>query len=88
MKGRWAEELLGVLWSYRTTTRTSTVETPFSLAYGTKAVIPAKTRIPTSRYEWATEEQNWKELNHELDTIDERREKALVRMATYQQSVA
>ena len=31
-KGRWADELPGVLWAYQTTTRTSTGETPFSLS--------------------------------------------------------
>ncbi|XP_057803371.1 uncharacterized protein LOC131018675 [Salvia miltiorrhiza] len=39
-KGRWADELPGVLWSYRTTTRTSTGETPFSLAYGVRGSNP------------------------------------------------
>ena len=53
-KGRWVKELPGVLWSYRTTTRTSTGETPFSLAYGVEVVISAEIRIPTSRYEWTT----------------------------------
>ncbi|KAL5569844.1 hypothetical protein UlMin_026419 [Ulmus minor] len=38
-KGLWADELPGVLWAYRTTAKTSTGETPFSLAYGTEAVI-------------------------------------------------
>ena len=82
-KGRWAEELSGVLWSYRTTTKTSTGETPFSLAYSAEAVILAETRIPTSKYEWTMEKQNWQELNHKLDTIDEMREKALVRIIAY-----
>ena len=86
--GKWVEELPGVLWSYRTTTRTSIGETPFSLAYDAEAVIPAETGILTSRYEWTIEKQNWQELNHELDTIDERREKALIRIAAYEQSIA
>ncbi|XP_022891492.1 uncharacterized protein LOC111406334 [Olea europaea var. sylvestris] len=34
LKGGWAEELPSVLWSYRTTARTSTGETPFSMAFG------------------------------------------------------
>ena len=71
------------MWSYRTTARTSTGETPFSLAYSAEAVILAETRIPTSKYEWTMEKQNWQELNHELDTIDEMREKALVRIIAY-----
>lgn len=39
-KGRWAEELLEVLWSYRTTTQKSTGETLFALAFGSEAVVP------------------------------------------------
>ena len=75
VKGRWANELPRVLWSYWTTTWTSTGETPFLLAYGTKAVIPTETSIPTARYDWNTEEQNWEELNHELDIIDKKKRK-------------
>uniref|UniRef100_A0A2N9GAF3 Reverse transcriptase n=1 Tax=Fagus sylvatica TaxID=28930 RepID=A0A2N9GAF3_FAGSY len=38
-KRLWPEELLNILWAYRTTARTPTGETPFRLAYGTEAVI-------------------------------------------------
>ncbi|KAL0385975.1 UNVERIFIED_CONTAM: hypothetical protein Sradi_2991800 [Sesamum radiatum] len=38
-KGNWVEELPGVLWAYRTTLRRSTGESPFSLVYGTEAVV-------------------------------------------------
>ncbi|XP_059432543.1 uncharacterized protein LOC132165870 [Corylus avellana] len=41
-KGEWSENLPEVLWAYRTTRRTQTEETPFALAYGTEAVIPAE----------------------------------------------
>ena len=33
-KGKWGEELPHVLWTYRTTPRRSTGETPFSMTYG------------------------------------------------------
>ena len=69
-KGRWANELLGVLWSYRTTAKTSTGATPFSLAYGSEAVIPVGTSVPTTQYQFATKEQNNEMLNFELDIID------------------
>jgi len=36
-KGAWVEYVPEVLWSYRTTKRTPTGETPFSLTYGTEA---------------------------------------------------
>ena len=37
-KGKWVEELPHVLWTYRTTPRRSTGETPFSMTYGAEAV--------------------------------------------------
>ncbi|GJU05759.1 reverse transcriptase domain-containing protein [Tanacetum coccineum] len=37
----WAEEVPNVLWAHRTMKKTSNGETPFSLTYGTEAVIPA-----------------------------------------------
>ena len=39
LKGRWANELLEVLWAYRTTARTPTGKTPFSFAYGYEAIV-------------------------------------------------
>nr|XP_023875558.1 uncharacterized protein LOC111988035 [Quercus suber] len=44
-KGRWAEELPSVLWAYRTTSRRSTGETPFSLTYGAEAMIPVEVNL-------------------------------------------
>ncbi|XP_052189945.1 uncharacterized protein LOC127799756 [Diospyros lotus] len=41
-KGGWADELPSILWAYRTTSRVPTEETPFSLAYGTDALIPVE----------------------------------------------
>ena len=48
-KGKWVEELPHVLWTYRTTPRRSTRETPFSMTYGAEAVIPLESRFPTTR---------------------------------------
>ena len=87
-KGLWADKLPGVLWAYRTTAKTSTGETPFSLAYDTKAVIPVECGIPSARYMWLNEDSNRDLLNHSLDTIDELHDKAHLRTALYQQKVA
>lgn len=43
------DELQLVIWSYRTTTRTLTKETPFSLLYGTEAVIHVEVNMRTTR---------------------------------------
>ena len=59
-----------MLWAYRATTRTSTGETPFSLAYGIEAVIPVKCGIPSARYMWLDEDSNRELLNHNLDEIE------------------
>ena len=42
LKGRWANDLLEMLWAYRTTARSTTGENPFSLAYGYEAMVPVK----------------------------------------------
>ncbi|KAL0420618.1 UNVERIFIED_CONTAM: Ribonuclease HI [Sesamum latifolium] len=48
--GTWVEELTSVMWSYRTTPRGSTGESPFTLVYGTEAVIPVNLGMPHTEY--------------------------------------
>ena len=48
-KGAWLEELPKALWSYRTTARTTTGNSPFSMAYGFEAMIPVEATVPTHR---------------------------------------
>jgi len=57
-KGKWVGELPHVLWSYRTTPRRSTGETPFSMTYGVEAVIPVETEFPTMRTDQFKEHNN------------------------------
>ncbi|XP_063950861.1 uncharacterized protein LOC135153043 [Daucus carota subsp. sativus] len=40
--GSWAEEILPILWAYRTICKVSTGATPFQLAYGAEAVVPLR----------------------------------------------
>ncbi|KAL0294756.1 UNVERIFIED_CONTAM: hypothetical protein Sradi_6870300 [Sesamum radiatum] len=47
--GNWTEELISVLWVYRTTPRGSTGESPFSLVYRLEAIIPAELGTPSHR---------------------------------------
>ena len=44
--------------------------------------------MPTARYGLLNDDTNIVDLTHDLDTIDEIRENAKVRLATYQQQVA
>ena len=86
-KGKWVEELPHVLWTYRTTPRRSTGETPFSMTYGTKAVIPLETGFPTSRTSSFNPRDNDEQLTKTLDLIEEKRENAMVQLAYYQQKL-
>ncbi|CAL2238599.1 unnamed protein product [Prunus armeniaca] len=46
-KGDWPEILPEALWANNTSYRRSTSETPFSLAFGTEAVVPIELHGPT-----------------------------------------
>ena len=83
-KGKWVEELSHVLWTYRTTPRRSTGETPFSMTYGAKAVIPLETSFPTLRTISFTLSNNDELLERSLDLVEERRKSAMVQMTYYQ----
>uniref|UniRef100_A0A2N9GHZ5 RNA-directed DNA polymerase n=1 Tax=Fagus sylvatica TaxID=28930 RepID=A0A2N9GHZ5_FAGSY len=83
-KGRWVEELPNILWTYRTTPRCSTGETPFSLTYGVEAVIPLEIGLPTIRTEYYDPVTNETSLATELDLAEERRDSALIHLAAYQ----
>ncbi|KAK3010667.1 hypothetical protein RJ639_010839 [Escallonia herrerae] len=47
VKGAWVDELLKVLWVYRTTPHSITGETPFLLCYGTEAMLPIEIGVLT-----------------------------------------
>ncbi|CAL8136497.1 unnamed protein product [Prunus armeniaca] len=84
-EGKWVDELSGVLWAYRTTKRRSTGETPFSLTYGTEAIIPPHVIVPSIGIEVGNIEQNSEQMRLNLDLLEGEREKAIVRVASYQQ---
>ena len=59
LKGRWANELLKVLWAYRTTAGTLTRETPFSLLYGYKTMVPVEIEASSLRREIYDSDQSF-----------------------------
>ncbi|KAD4586597.1 hypothetical protein E3N88_24198 [Mikania micrantha] len=87
-KGKWAEELSFILWADRITTKNATCQTPFSLVFGYEVVLPTKKIIPTARTSLQTIEANNEVLSQDIDTIDESRDIAKIRMAAYQQKIA
>jgi transposase InsO family protein len=72
----WHEKLVYALWAYRTSIRTSTGMTPYSLVYGIEAVLPMEVEIPSLRIlkEAKLTEAEWVEDRiAQLNLIDEKR---------------
>ncbi|GJV89046.1 hypothetical protein Tco_1050550 [Tanacetum coccineum] len=61
--------------------KSSSGDTPFSLTYGTKAVIPVEIGMPSLRYVEVNQAKNDNRLLLNLDILEKRREKAMVREA-------
>ena len=90
-KGIWPNKLPSVLWAYRTTARTPTGETPFRLAYGIDAIIPAKVGLTSYQVENYSKDKNGKNeeaLHLQLDLVDKVRVTVEQRLARYQNLMA
>ena len=87
-KGVWPDELPGVLWAYKTTVRTLTGETPFKLAYGSEAVIPAEVYMANHRVIMYQDKDNEEQLRLSLDLLDEVRMDAKHRTIRYKNLIA
>jgi ribonuclease HI len=85
LKASWSDELPSTLWSYRTTYRSATGDTPFSLAFGSDALIPIELEIPTYRVANYDENENEQACRTTLDLLEERREMAATKNAIYKQ---
>ena len=73
-----------MLWAYRTTRKSATQKTPFTLAFGIEAVAPIEIGLKSSRIELASVEHNEEALHLNLDLLDEKREQVLKRTEDYQ----
>ncbi|XP_074326646.1 uncharacterized protein LOC141664586 [Apium graveolens] len=80
-KGYWLEELPMVLWSYNTTPRTTTGESPFTLAYGCEALVPVEIDSGSFRRDNYNPMDN--EVNHRLylDLVEEVRATSQLKLA-------
>ncbi|XP_066161989.1 uncharacterized protein [Oryza sativa Japonica Group] len=83
----WLEELPAVLWANRTTPSRATGETPFFLVYGAEAVLPLELSLRSPRVA-LYDEANQDDLRRDdLDYLEERRRRAALRTARYQQAL-
>ena len=71
IKGVWPDKLPGVLWAYKMTVRTPTRETPFKLAYGSKAIILVEVHMANHSMMKYQDKENEEQLRLNLDLIDE-----------------
>ena len=86
----WHEMLPFALHGYRTTIRTSTGATPFSLVYGMEAVLPVEVEIPSLRImkDAELDEAEWVQNRlDQLNLIDEKRLAAVCHGQIYQRKM-
>ena len=75
----WSENLPLTLWAYRTSFRTSTGATPYSLVYSMEAVLPVEIEMGSLRValEYHISETEWDQFRYDqLSLLDERRLRA------------
>ena len=84
---RWIEELPIVLWSLRTTSNRATRQTPFSLVYGEKAIIPMELIYGSPRvlaYDEVAQDQH---RHDDAVLLEENHIRAATHAACYQQAL-
>ena len=87
----WSDRLQYALWGYRTIVRTLTGATPFSLVYGSEAVLPIEVDIRSLRTVIESElpEVQWAQERHNsFTTLDSHRLKVLYHTQLYQARLA
>ncbi|KAJ9691124.1 hypothetical protein PVL29_013344 [Vitis rotundifolia] len=87
----WSKKLPFALWAYRTSFRTSTGATPYSLVYGMEAVLPVEIEMGSLRValEQQIPEADWAQARFDqLNLLDERRLRAADHVRAYQRKMA
>ena len=81
-KGKWVDELPGVIWAYKTTSQKPTGMSPFALTYEIEAIISIEIGMPTLKIE-IPEEANVEAITKDLYMADELREDVAMRIVSY-----
>jgi ribonuclease HI/transposase InsO family protein len=87
-RNTWVDELLPILWAYRTTCKATTGETQFMLAYGAEAVVPVEIMHASPRVESFEPSTNEEGMKLALDLIDEVRDEAHARNVEHQKKAS
>lgn len=83
-KGKWAEELPGVVWSHNTTEYRATKFPPFRLLYGEEAVTPEEIKNGSLR---TSEKAKHDSPEVTKDLVDVDRLEAVMNLEKYQQEI-
>jgi len=89
-KRDWHDRLYEALWAYRVTVRTPTQSTPYSLVFGTEAVLPLEVELPALRvavHEELTRDEQVRLRLQELDALEEERLGALQNLQYYRRNM-
>ena len=68
--GKWSDHLADVLWACRSSVKTATGFSPFSLIYGIEAISPVELVIPTPRVVLEESQEENEDANNERRLAD------------------
>ena len=83
----WPEKLIDALWTYRTSIRTPTGQTPYALTFGMEAILPYEIFLPSLRVQLdqeMSESEHREALLAQLELLDEKRLRAAEHVQVYQ----
>ena len=83
----WSEKLPFALWAYRTSFRTSTGSTPYSLVYGMEAMLPIEIEMGSLRVALEHQISETESRYDQLNLLDERRLRAADHVQAYQRKM-
>ncbi|KAK1665874.1 hypothetical protein QYE76_054033 [Lolium multiflorum] len=86
----WHDRLFESLWAYHVTVRTPTQPTPYSLVYGSEAVLPLEVQLPSLRVAIQDELTKDEQVHlrfQELNALEEERLYALQNLELYRQNM-
>jgi hypothetical protein len=86
----WHDRLYEALWAYRVTVRTPTQATPYSLVYGSEAVLPLEVELPSLRvaiHDEITQDEQIRLRFQQLDSLEEDRLNALQDLELYHRNM-
>jgi hypothetical protein len=85
--GKWVKELPSVLCALRTTPSHATGRTPFSVVYGSEAMLPTEVEHESFHMQHFSEEQWDESLVNDLTRLEELHEITVIQSAKHQQAM-